>query len=169
MHSNAPKGLAMFDLNAGMMETDQKTEPCATCGDDLIHQAEIETKTYMLTNSIGSGATRGQIIQHLRTNYNLPEWLVNATVPEPEAVPETLINLNGSLACTHLQSITESTHIAGVDHTIYLDDRVLDPSRSQQIFNHSPNGFSWGYGGSGPAQLALALLLEAGASEVEAR
>ena len=23
--------------------------------------------------------------------------------------------------------------------------------------NHSPDGFSWGYGGSGPAQLALAL------------
>ena len=26
--------------------------------------------------------------------------------------------------------------------------------------NHSPTGFAWGYGGSGPAQLALALLLE---------
>src|SRR5262245_36525605 len=24
--------------------------------------------------------------------------------------------------------------------------------------NHSPDGFNWGYGGSGPAQLALALL-----------
>src|SRR5437773_5148182 len=24
--------------------------------------------------------------------------------------------------------------------------------------NHSPNGFEWGYGGSGPAQLALAIL-----------
>lgn len=28
------------------------------------------------------------------------------------------------------------------------------------IFNHSPSGFSWGYGGSGPAQLALALLVD---------
>ena len=26
------------------------------------------------------------------------------------------------------------------------------------LFNHSPTGFSWGYGGSGPAQLALARL-----------
>lgn len=25
---------------------------------------------------------------------------------------------------------------------------------------HSPNGFAWGYGGNGPAQLALMLLLE---------
>src|SRR6478672_11221997 len=29
------------------------------------------------------------------------------------------------------------------------------------LFNHSPTGFSWGYGGSGPAQLALALLANA--------
>jgi hypothetical protein len=29
------------------------------------------------------------------------------------------------------------------------------------LFNHSPAGFSWGYGGSGPAQLALALLTDA--------
>lgn len=27
--------------------------------------------------------------------------------------------------------------------------------------NHSPDGFEWGYGGSGPAQLALALLADA--------
>jgi hypothetical protein len=28
-------------------------------------------------------------------------------------------------------------------------------------WNHSPTGFEWGYGGSGPAQLALALLADA--------
>lgn len=27
--------------------------------------------------------------------------------------------------------------------------------------NHSPDGFAWGYGGSGPAQLALAVLADA--------
>jgi hypothetical protein len=37
----------------------------------------------------------------------------------------------------------------------------LDPRRSQKLFNHSPDGFEWGYGGSGPAQLALALVLDA--------
>jgi uncharacterized protein (DUF2249 family) len=26
------------------------------------------------------------------------------------------------------------------------------------LWNHSPDGFNWGYGGSGPAQLALAML-----------
>jgi len=29
-----------------------------------------------------------------------------------------------------------------------------------RLRNHSPTGFSWGYGGSGPAQLALAILVD---------
>jgi hypothetical protein len=33
--------------------------------------------------------------------------------------------------------------------------RGLDPRFD--LRNHSPTGFEWGYGGSGPAQLALAL------------
>lgn len=32
----------------------------------------------------------------------------------------------------------------------------LDPRLD--LWNHSPTGFEWGYGGSGPAQLALAIL-----------
>lgn len=36
----------------------------------------------------------------------------------------------------------------------------LLPERSQKLINHSPDGFSWGYTGSGPAQLALAILLQ---------
>ena len=43
---------------------------------------------------------------------------------------------------------------------VWIDDRELSPERSQALMNHSPTGFVWGYGGSGPAQLALALLLE---------
>lgn len=37
---------------------------------------------------------------------------------------------------------------------------LLDPKPSQKLRNHSPSGFEWGYAGSGPAQLALALLLD---------
>ena len=35
----------------------------------------------------------------------------------------------------------------------------LDPAESLAVRNHSPTGFAWGCGGSGPAQLALAILL----------
>lgn len=37
---------------------------------------------------------------------------------------------------------------------------VLDPGPSLAVVNHSPDGFAWGYGGSGPSQLALAILLD---------
>ena len=36
----------------------------------------------------------------------------------------------------------------------------LSPIASQHLRNHSPDGFQWGYCGSGPAQLALPLLLD---------
>lgn len=40
------------------------------------------------------------------------------------------------------------------------DGTALDPGPSLAVRSHSPTGFAWGYGGSGPAQLALALLLD---------
>ena len=46
--------------------------------------------------------------------------------------------------------------------------RPLDPAPSQALRNHSPDGFEWGYAGSGPAQLALALLLDCLGDEDEA-
>lgn len=43
---------------------------------------------------------------------------------------------------------------------IWLNGELLSPDKSQSHINHSPDGFSWGYGGSGPSQLALAICLE---------
>jgi hypothetical protein len=51
---------------------------------------------------------------------------------------------------------------------VEVDGRLLTPSLSRRVINHSPAGFGWGYGGSGPAQLALAILLEAGLGKDEA-
>lgn len=47
------------------------------------------------------------------------------------------------------------------DVVVYVDGRDLHPDESLKLRNHSPTGFQWGYAGSGPAQLALALLLHA--------
>ena len=46
------------------------------------------------------------------------------------------------------------------DRSVLLNGKPLSPIASQAVYNHSPDGFNWGYGGSGPAQLALAVLLE---------
>jgi hypothetical protein len=40
------------------------------------------------------------------------------------------------------------------------DGKPLDLARSLRLRRHSPDGFAWGYLGSGCSQLALALLLE---------
>lgn len=37
-------------------------------------------------------------------------------------------------------------------------DSYLPLPARNDIFDHSPDGFEWGYGGSGPAQLGLAVL-----------
>jgi hypothetical protein len=43
----------------------------------------------------------------------------------------------------------------------FTESVPLTPDYSLTLRNHSPTGFEWGYAGSGPAQLALALLLDA--------
>jgi len=40
------------------------------------------------------------------------------------------------------------------------EGRPLPLEPSLKLRSHSPTGFSWGYHGSGPSQLALALLLD---------
>ena len=46
----------------------------------------------------------------------------------------------------------------GRDGEVAVDGFPLD--LRLDLANHSPTGFSWGYDGSGPAQLALAILAD---------
>jgi hypothetical protein len=43
---------------------------------------------------------------------------------------------------------------------VWLNGKPLSLEKSLGVFDYSPTGFSWGYGGFAPAQLALAILLE---------
>lgn len=67
----------------------------------------------------------------------------------------------------HITTSSLTTHIGRgsyigirsqpLETKVYRPDGVeLDPRLD--LYNHSPTGLEWGYGGSGPAQLALALL-----------
>ena len=57
-------------------------------------------------------------------------------------------------------------YIGEVRGTFRYQVRVRDGGESyfleprHDLRNHSPDGFSWGFGGSGPAQLALAMLAD---------
>lgn len=55
---------------------------------------------------------------------------------------------------------TTPNDVTVVDHNAGGRLQRLTPDASQQIFCHSLDGFEWGYAGSGPAQLSLAILLD---------
>lgn len=44
--------------------------------------------------------------------------------------------------------------------TVFFNGDLLDPAISIKVRNHSPDGFNWSYAGSGPSQLALAILMK---------
>lgn len=58
------------------------------------------------------------------------------------------------------KSSNAQTPVASFNDRVLVtaDGRLLDPRLD--LWNHSPTGFEWGYSGSGPAQLALALLAD---------
>lgn len=67
-----------------------------------------------------------------------------------------------SLLCRHDTREVYFMHSTEESHGIPVwgEQYFLSPSKSQAVYNHSPDGFSWGYHGSGCAQLALAVCLE---------
>jgi len=40
------------------------------------------------------------------------------------------------------------------------DGSITEMPAHREIVNHSPDGFEWGYNGSGPSQLAMAIVVE---------
>jgi len=62
---------------------------------------------------------------------------------------------------TPIDALPKEVEIQGIYdcNGINIDGEFLPLYPSLNIVNHSPDGFSWGYCGSGPAQLALAILL----------
>lgn len=59
----------------------------------------------------------------------------------------------------HITVKTQRRKGAENQNRVWVDGVELDPKISQLVYNHSPDGFFWGYSGSGPAQTALAICL----------
>ena len=51
---------------------------------------------------------------------------------------------------------------------VYENGQMSALTQRQGLINHSPDGFGWGYGGSGPSQLALAMCADALGDDREA-
>lgn len=54
--------------------------------------------------------------------------------------------------------LTKKTYELNADGSVFCDGSPL--WLCLEIANHSPTGFAWGYEGSGPAQLALAIMVK---------
>ena len=72
-------------------------------------------------------------------------------------MPGVAVRYEGTREHTEAGRIRETTVLAW-----RTKDKAeeLTPDLSLKHRNHSPSGFEWGYSGSGPAQLALAILLD---------
>ena len=106
---------------------------------------------------------------YIREQPELPGWARygELRLHDPQETPHNPF-VPGPIDCRHEGILRPNSVIAGLNHTVFIDNAALSPQRSLEVQNHSPSGFAWGYRGSGPSQLALALLLEAGASDREA-
>lgn len=58
--------------------------------------------------------------------------------------------------------------VSGCIVTVSIGGRERPLNPRLDLANHSPTGFDWGYGGSGPSQLALAILADALADDERA-
>lgn len=116
-------------------------------------------------------------VSDFSTKYNLHE--ITETFEPTELSDDThaffvgsygeLLNRRDHIVCKHWAKECEVTcnppnNVYALlfyhhDYRVLINAKDFDPNPSQEVHNHSPDGFSWGYNGSGPSQLALAILL----------
>ena len=166
-HTTVP-GCNIFELDYSNQTQPAPVQSCDTCGSAEQVIVEIDIESYAENHELdaSSALTRQAAIQQLKDSHHSPDWL---RLTKQFAEDEHFVTFHGPLTCTHQGVINPDSQITAHQGAVYIDDVPLSPDRSLNVTNHSPSGFAWGYGGSGPAQLALALLLEAGASDREAQ
>ena len=84
------------------------------------------------------------------TNFWDPDWCSDPIVRKFKG------NIGKCYIGRRREDGTVSVYVNVPDGTMY----PLDLERSLRVASHSPSGFEWGYAGSGPHQLALAILLD---------
>ena len=84
--------------------------------------------------------------------------------PVPDVWECHTIDCRANPRCTRIEGF-RTPHCLDV----FVDGVRLDPAVSQGVRNHSPDGFNAGYGGSGVAQTALAILLMVADEQIATR
>ena len=96
----------------------------------------------------------------------------SATVDPTPALPAPATVGDASLAASLIRpaspGVIRGERWPDGEAVVTLDGRRLDWERSLHVAAHSPSGVEWSFAGSGPAQLALAILLEVSGDETTA-
>ncbi len=66
-----------------------------------------------------------------------------------------------------MEKIYRGRRVSPVDETLSDVLIAVDGKPLKQVVRHSPTGMQWGYGGSGPADLALSILTDVFGGRVE--
>lgn len=84
------------------------------------------------------------------------------TLAPPETRPVPLLtDLDAYPSGVYYRGRRHTTGRPYVDVITIGDDGFTDTRPLPHLMRHSPDGFEWGYGGSGPSDLALAILWHA--------
>ena len=148
-----PNQLTAAVMGEGLAETSRAERPQALREGDVVIAASDGLDTLQAGEiALLAGNREGAIAKAL-----VDEALARANARQ-DNVTVAAMRIGTSRQSVRRPMI-EAVRADGEAH-VYVEGRPLDWSRSLSLWNHSPSAVEWGYGGSGPAQLALALLLE---------
>ena len=94
-----------------------------------------------------------------RQRTGLTVWVLSLNIPQAQRIGNKDIDIRDKFS----ESKRAKARLPKVDI------QLLPLKPSLKLVDHSPIGFEWGYTGSGPAQLAAAILLDASDKETASR
>lgn len=124
-----------------------------------------------------SGMTDEEVPKRVLDLEFLVQRLAGMTTTTDFAHDLLVVNVDEDLSFwVDFKDVTKLSRFGWIDgyvrkgeHVVEISGVPLSPKPSQSVFNHSPDGFNWGYQGSGPTQLALAILLQYGSQQFAVR
>lgn len=126
----------------------------------LICAPDTSFKRYLVLNFTREEDIRKALLESL--SLSPEEELETNGHERQEAVLSDVVNDLMNRVKLYRKPCKMNIQLAGEMATqrVWLFGQEIFPEKSLLLKNHSPSGFNWGFGGSGPAQLALALCLE---------
>jgi hypothetical protein len=97
--------------------------------------------------------------QALGTIQQVSATIIDRLAP-PSEQPDAPAPMAGGAPLKHYKGYSEDAGSAMGPAVVFVEEEEQPPYRLKHEVRHSPDGFSWGYSGSGPADLARSILAD---------